>query len=392
MPTALPIPSARHLAARDRDRLGPALQRRGRGVFPLVRRDADLGAAVSVHRRAPDARAALQRWQRCEPVYLPGVLGDAPDRHAGHIAESLAMFERLRDGADFLDELEVRLADDDTFRYAGSTVDRDDPREIERVFVDALSPDDVEAGRGEHAEPLADELWAKLAWITADDPSDRSLRIRFSNGLDQLEEWMTTGDRVASYVDLFARRAFPECEAMLGCRALRECLDALLQRPYRLSERIVYNNAPNGGAIFHHDAEPGQLGVAFAQLEGRTAWFALPKRRLARLLERRGFGPHRRAMRLLDQACDPDLLQVLNRDERFARVLAAHGALFVLEPGDAILLPSHGIDDVAWHSVLAVGDRPSLAHSYGLFARGDDYEADGDPWLTRSDTGRTDGG
>ena len=63
-----------------------------------------------------------------------------------------------------------------------------------------------------------------------------------------------------------------------------------------------------------------------------------------------------------------------------ARLLAANGALFVLRAGDAILLPSHGVDDVAWHSVLAVGDQPSLAHSYGMFARRDDYDPGGDPW------------
>jgi hypothetical protein len=47
--------------------------------------------------------------------------------------------------------------------------------------------------------------------------------------------------------------------------------------------------------------------------------------------------------------------------------------LFVLEAGDCILLPSHGPDDVAWHSVVALGAKPSLAHSYGIFRRSDDY-------------------
>ena len=86
-------------------------------------------------------------------------------------------------------------------------------------------------------------------------------------------------------------------------------------------------------------------------------------------------------MAALDEASDPALLDVLNRDADFARLLAANGALFVLRAGDAIVLPSHGVDDVAWHSVLAIGDRPSLAHSYGIFPRRDDYDPGGDPWL-----------
>ncbi|MFN3241161.1 MAG: hypothetical protein ACE37K_06570 [Planctomycetota bacterium] len=365
-----PAPSARHLASQQ-PQLARSLRERGREVWPLLRRDADLGQVVTVHRERPDRLAETALWRAGEPVFLPGVLGDVEHRERDAIAACLQMFDRLRaERSEFLDELEVRLHDDDWLRYAGSTVDQDDPREVERCFVDVEIDGQV----------VAQDLWAKLAWIT-EDPSDSSLRVRFSNGLDQLEEWMTTSDHTASQVDRFALHAFPECRAVLSCAPLRERLDRLVAQPHRLSERIVYNNAPNGGAVFHHDAEPGQLGVVFSQLEGRTAWFSLSKRRLARLLVQVGFCRRRDAMQVLDEACDPDLLELINRDEGFARLLAAHGALFVLRAGDAILLPSHGVDDVAWHSVLAIGDRPSLAHSYGLFPRADDYDVVGDPWL-----------
>ncbi|MCK5940427.1 MAG: hypothetical protein KAI24_00550 [Planctomycetes bacterium] len=366
----LPAPHARHLASHQGD-LARSLRARGREVWPLRRRGADLGMAVTVHRQLPDERTEHARWRAAEPVFLPGVLGDVEQRERDAIDACLQMFDRLRAGdSEFLDELELRLHDDDWLRYAGSTVDKDDPREVERCFVDAELDGEVIAG----------DLWAKLAWIT-DDPRDRSLRIRFSNGLDQLEEWMTTSDHTASWVDRFALHAFPECRAVLGCAPLRRRLDRLVAQPHRLSERIVYNNAPDGGAAFHHDAEPGQLGVVFSQLEGRTAWLSISKRRLADLLVRFGWRDRRAAMAALDDACDPSLLEVLNRDAQFARLLAAHGALFVLRAGDAILLPSHGVDDVAWHSVLAIGDRPSLAHSYGVFPRADDYDVGGDPWL-----------
>lgn len=365
--------SARHLSSHAYE-VAQSLRRRGRQVWPLIRRNAELGHVVTVHRELPDERTETAAWRAGEPIFLPGIVGDALDTFEAEIAESLRMFDRLREGAEFLPEIDARLADDQNFRYAGSTVDQDDPREIERLFVDAEIDGEVQA----------EDLWAKLAWITAEDPTDESLRIRFSNGLDQLEEWMLTSDLTASWVDQFAQRAFPECEAVLLCKPLRERLDRLIARPHRLSERIVYNNAPNGGAIFHHDAEPSQLGVVFTQLEGRTAWFTLGKRRLAKLLVKSGLPSIPRAMAALDASDDQAVLELLNRDEDFAALLAAHGALFLLQAGDSILLPTAGFDDTAWHSVLAVGDRPSLAHSYGIFGRADDYVLDGDPWLTRS--------
>ena len=367
--------TARHLASHEHE-LARSLRARGREVWPLVRRDADLGQAVSVQRAPLAPRQEAARWRASEPVFLPGVLGDVERHRRNEIHACLAMFDRLRtESSEFLDELELRLHDDDWLRYAGSTVDQDDPREIERCFVDA----EVDG------ETVAADLWAKLAWITEDE-TDSSLRVRFSNGLDQLDEWMTTSDHTASWVDRFALHAFPECAAILNCAALRERLDRLVDQPHRLSERIVYNNAPNGGAAFHHDAEPGQLGVVFSQLEGHTAWFTLSKRRLADLLTRCGWKSRRAALTALDQGRDPRLLQLLNRDAGFARQLAAHGALFVLRAGDCLLLPSQGADDVAWHSVLAVGQRPSLAHSYGIFPRHEDYDPAGDPWLNQAVT------
>jgi hypothetical protein len=360
--------AARHLGP-DGAPLVRCLRARGRSVWPLRRRGADLGFAVELDRTPPTPGRALARWRAGEAVFLPGVLGDAPHRHAAAIRSCLQMFDRLRAGARFVDEVEARLRDDGDLRYAGSTVDREDAREIERVFVDA-EPGGVAVAR---------DLWAKLAWI-ANDENDRSLRIRFSSGLEQLEEWMQSTDLSAGWVDQFAQRAFPECLAILGCAALRERLDALLQRPHRLSERILYNNAPGGGAVFHHDAEPAQLGVCFSQLQGHTAWLTIGKRRLAALLVRTNVQRSlRAAMDALDRADDRALWTRLNRDAAFTGQLAAHGALFVLRAGDSILLPSHGVDDVAWHSVIALGDAPSLAHSYGLFARRADYPVAGDP-------------
>jgi hypothetical protein len=364
--------AARHVRPERADAVA-ALRRRGRHVWPLRRRGADLGFVVAGAREWPDDATALARWRDARPVFLPAALGTAPAGHEKAIAACLQMFARLRRGGHFLAELERRLQDDADLRYAGSTVDRDDPREIERVFVDAERGGTV----------VAKDLWAKLTWI-ANDAHDRSLRIRFSAGLEQMADWLASPDLVAGWVDLFAARAFPECAAILTSPPLRRMLDLLLARPYRLSERILYNNAPDGGAVFHHDAEPAQLGVCFSQLEGHTAWLAICKRQLAGLLVRTGFVANQRlAMQALDGDGDERLWRRLNRDADFTAHLAAHGALFVLGPGDSIVLPSHGIDDVAWHSVVALGEKPSLAHSYGVFARRSDYPAAADPWRSR---------
>lgn len=350
--------------------MAKALRARGREVWPLRRRGADLGYAVPVERELPSISLAARLWRAAEGVFLPGMLGDGPARHRTAIEATLASFDRLRAGGTLLDEFERRIGADPDLVYSGSTEGGQDPREIERVFVDAAPG----------GERVAKDLWAMLAYLATDE-TDPSLRIRFSNGADGIDEWMTSTDLTGGWVDQFAARAFPECEAVMGCAPLRELLQQLLGRPYRLSERILYNNAPDGGAVFHHDAEPGQLGVVFSQLQGHTGWLALGKRRLAELLAKRGHQRSARvAMAALDRGDDKPLWRVLNRDAGFTAELAARGALFVLREGDCMLLPSHSLDDVAWHSVIGLGDRPSLAHSYGIFARAADYPADADPW------------
>ena len=128
--------AARHLRPAQKN-LVPLLRRRGRDVWPLHRRGADLGFVVAMDRTAKSLDALQQRWNHSEPVFLPGILGNGPSRHERAIRASLAMFERLRAGAPFLDEIERRVSDDPDLRYAGSPRDEGDTREIERVFVDA---------------------------------------------------------------------------------------------------------------------------------------------------------------------------------------------------------------------------------------------------------------
>jgi hypothetical protein len=311
--------------------------------------------------RDPAVLAALEaRWSADRPILLPGALALGP--HRADVRSTLALFDRLRGGASFQDAVWRRLARSREFEPAGVTVDLADAREIEKVFAHAR--------RG--GRIVARDLYAKLSWI-AHDPRDASLRIRFSFGAEALLDWQMETRR-APWAERFAEALFLECLVISGDAALRGAIDRLCGRRARLGERIVYSNAPGGGATFHHDDEPRQLGVVYGQLAGETAWLALPKRALAEHVAaasrgalRRRAGTAQEALRALDEDDDPALGRLLNATPAFTRRLAAAGALVHLRPGDALLLPSHGPDDVCWHSVFALGTRPSLAHSYGVF-------------------------
>ena len=313
---------------------------------------------------APDFAAACEvLWREDRPIVLPGALKREVLLHARSIAASRALFERLRRGADFQDAVARRTGAGKRFVPAGATIDTVDAREIVKVFVD---------GR-QNGRTAARDLYAKLSWI-AHDERDLSLRIRFSFGAEALLDWQTETRR-APWSDRFAAALFPECAAITANRPLVRLIERLAGRRARFSERIVYSNSPGGGAKFHHDDEEHQLGVVFGQLAGETAWLALRKRELAQhvaasarapALKSRARTPHR-ALRALDRDDDRALERLLNRTPSFTRRLAAHGALFHLRPGDALLLPTHGPDDTCWHSVFALGARASLAHSYGIF-------------------------
>jgi hypothetical protein len=306
---------------------------------------------------------ALPRWRADEPLVVRGASRAGVRRASRDIVRSLALFEALRGGASF-ELLAARRLARAPFRPAGVTIDLGDTREIEKLFVDALSA----SGRA-----VARDLYAKLSWI-AHDERDTSLRVRFSFGAEALLDWQKETRR-ARWSDAFARALFPECRVIDENRALLALVEHMVGRRVRLSERIIYNHAPGGGATFHHDDEPRQLGVVFTQLQGATAWFALPKRRLAEHVAatartaalRQRAGTPRKALRALDDTSDPLLGKLLNATPSFTRRLVEHGEFYVLRAGDSILLPSHGPDDVCWHAVFALGAQASLAHSYGVF-------------------------
>lgn len=337
------------------------------GAVTLKRRGVHHGRFAPGPRAEVDARA---EWDRAAPLHLRGALAGGQD-FAGAVRRTRGLFDRLleeavRPEADpaslFERDLWRRLGRGSKYESAGAAIQVDDEREIVKVFAD----------RRRGMRPEGDDLWAKLSWISS-EPGDGSLRIRFSFGSEVAGEWATDPAR-ARLADDFAEAVFPECARLTRNPDLSRLLRRLTGIRTRMSERIIFANAPGGGARFHHDAEPGQLAVVYAQMAGETAWLAVRKRDLAEVVAAVAPPALARALRGRDglQALEGDsarLHATLNSEPRLTAALAVRGDLFVLRAGDVLLLPSHGPDDSAWHSVIALGRRPSLAHSYGLFAR-----------------------
>jgi len=339
-----------------------ALPLERRGVFhgwfaPAPRAAADLAGGPSDDQRA--------RWRLDRPLVLPGALSAALVGREAELEASLGLFARVRDGeSEFQDELWGRLGEHAVYVPAGASVDLGDEREIEKVFVDAK----------QEGRRVARDLWGKLSWISHDE-SDDSLRIRFSFGAEALFEWREDPAR-SVWADRLAREVFPECAVIAEHPPLVGLVERLIGHSVRFSERIVYSNSPGGGAVFHHDAEPDQLGVCYGQFVGATAWLALPKRELAGLVAEaaagtdlaRTAGTPELALAALDDEGAEDLARLLNETPDFTRRLVEGGHAFRLGPGDALLMPNHGPEDTCWHSVFALGEEPSLSHSYGIFA------------------------
>jgi hypothetical protein len=296
-------------------------------------------------------------WGDAYPIHLPRALEARLRGRRGDVRATLALFERLRRGGSFQDELWARLDGRGDFAPAGATIDTGDEREIEKVFADRL--------RG--GRRVARDLYAKLSWIAADERDD-SLRLRFSFGSEALCEWQAETRR-APHAEAFAEAVFPECDVLTAHAALVRLVGALIGRAPRFGERIVYNNAPGGGAIFHHDVEPHQLGVLYGQLAGETGWLALPRELLANEIAAALSIRPKRALARLEREDDAELTQLLNHTPAFTRALVLRGSFVHLRAGDALILPSPTPEVTCWHSVFALGARPSLAHSYGIFAR-----------------------
>ena len=277
--------------------------------FRLRRRGVDHGFVSPVPRETD--------WERSEPVPLHGIV---PRVNTGPVARVL---DRLRAGDDLAPLLPRRIP------VEGTSQNVADPLEMQKVHV-------------------AGGLYIKVNWLST-VPGDGSMRLRFGYGAEILDDWKDD-PRAARASERLFDAVFPISRAVTRNRRLLAEIRRRIGGTPRFVQRILYSNSPGGGALFHHDYVPGQAGVVYAQLAGTTGWLTLPQRVL-----------RRHAGRDLGTAD-----RLINHSGAFTRKLAADGWFFVLEPGDAILLPSFSWNRVAWHSVFTLKKAPNIALSFGI--------------------------
>lgn len=353
----------------------------------LLRRRGTALAWVAERRRPTQPSAELVRaeWLASRPVMLAGYVSGEVAAATAQIRDSLALTEAVLEGESAADLFErapyaARLAS--RFEMLAATEDEGDPQEIETIEFDAM-----EAG-----EPVAENLWVKLSWLSFED-DDASLRFRFSFGLVGYEDVAADTRRQQAAAEL-TEALFPESAVISANTRLHALLaQALATERLAYVERIVYFNAPDGGAQFHQDVERGHLGVVFAQAHGRTGWLTLPKEELmdeiqglladadqtdalaalpprARMCkELAAFGVDRaRLSQALDDGDHDGLEILLNRCPAFARRLIERGHCYLLRPGDLILLPQHDAVRCAWHAVFCLDDFIGEALSFAVRA------------------------
>lgn len=357
-----------------------------RAPLLLHRRGVRLGWVLPVAGTTLTDAELRQRWHSGAPVPLHATLPDLLPHFRREIRASQRLMERIVNGADGAALLcrapyRARLAKH--FEMLASYCNEGDLQEIATLEFDAV--------RGSRS--LAENLWLKLAWLSF-EPGDASMRFRFSFGIADLDDVSTDLAR-QRWAARLAEAVFPESAIITANASLKARLRRMLGiGGMDFLERIVYFNAPGGGAQFHHDVERAHLGVIFAQLTGRTAWLALAKPDLIAELRRflAGEAGRTEVKRLLpDTHAREHLLQksrnaralgayldargndsielVINRSPLFTRQLLDRGHGFALAPGDVLLLPQRDVASCCWHSVFCLDDQPGQALSFAIRAK-----------------------
>ncbi|MBT8114000.1 MAG: hypothetical protein KJP04_01375 [Arenicella sp.] len=345
----------------------------------LLRRGFDLGVIDDADVVCEDP---MSNWQLGKPTMLAGICRSVISQHQGHIARSDSLYQAILDGQS-IDTLLAENSYQDhlqgRFEMLSSLIHEGEEQEIETVFFDAL----------EEGRVAAEDLWMKVSWLAFYE-QDASLRFRFSFGADHVEDVAADPLR-QRYAAKLCDVIFPESRIITNNPALEnKLLECLNGKSYALVERIIYFNAPQGGAYLHHDRERGHAGVVYAQLSGTTFWLALTKRQLQHEINSflqestaasdwpRSIGPEmqlellelskddQRLAEELESFSNDALIHLINETAGFVQQLIRNGHGRLLRSGDVLLLPQQSTEDCCWHSVFCVGDDCGEALSFAI--------------------------
>ncbi len=351
----------------------------------LKRRGFDLGSVKMPEQTAmPSASAVKQAWQSDTAIVLPQLLSQDIEKHAKNIQKSYVLMQNVLRTCDFVPFLEqnpyLEHIQQNFFIVAASPEEHDE-QGIEKVYFDAFDKNDDDV--------VAEELWCKASWLSFHD-EDASLRFRFSWGMEGYED-VAADPLKQTWAGKLCDIIFPESSTITQNDTILARLSSILGKKPSFVERIVYFNAPNGGAQMHHDVERGHAGVVFAQLSGATFWLAIAKPKLMDEIISFVSNPQHQAdieavlpqakdretliklcERLDDLSCymeepDHELVEaIMDRCPAFIAQLIERGFAHTLEAGDVLLLPQRDLENCVWHSVFTLGDTPGEALSFAV--------------------------
>ncbi len=357
------------------------------GFETIIRRGFQLGAVKQNTRpTSPSAAEVVSGWQAHQAMMLPGLLNT--DVWQTEIKQSHSLMQAVLASADLsphLDQAPYPERLGDVLQLLASSMEEHDEQGIEKVYFDAVGKHQQ---RGE-GESIAEDLWCKASWLSFLD-DDTSLRFRFSFGMEAMED--VAADPLRQFwAGKLCDALFPESAILTHNPQLLALFRDVLAAAPAFVERIVYFNAPGGGAQMHHDVERGHDGVVFAQLSGSTFWLALSKPRLMdELIDFCNEPTHKAAIDSIlpnhtDQASLQRLLQnrmalsdymeepdheiieaIMDRCPAFIEHLCKRGFAHILHPGDVLLMPQANLENCVWHSVCCLGDEPGEALSFAI--------------------------
>ena len=361
-----------------------------------IRRRGILSGYIQIEGESPavDIGDIQKRWQANKPVHLPGFVVNNLTSYEQEITKSKLLFETISRGGEIEDILDLpeyveRLGE--RFEMLATRCDDADPQEIISVDYDVM----------ENSEMIMEDVWMRVSQLSYQDDDD-SLRFRFSFGMEGYDDVSEDFERQLAAAEL-CENLFPESAIITKDEKLQQCLTQIVSDNTNNStdgddntdvvmvERIIYFNAPNGGAQFHHDAEKGHLGVVYAQITGETFWFAMAKDALVNemmifLAEeenlpflQEAIANDKEFQEFIEEAADRNRLALalddpghnaisilLNNVTLFFEQLINNDYGYYLKAGDIMLLPQESMQACAWHSVFCAGNEAGQALSYAV--------------------------